>query len=205
MKKTLLFIGILIFLSCISYIIFVEAIPFLDYDEALLVGEEKYLEFLWLVDGAFDTKEQPYIVNGKELKEENKTFKCIYKNNKKSCIAKNFKETFDNLFSHTISYEKVYSDGVSFSRMNKKEDDYIFTVINTCNISEMPKIQTLEVINIERGKVEYRISFEENMKSGNKSLTRNYNKKFVLVYENKLWKISKAYYHDYCDLDYYIN
>ena len=47
-------------------------------DDALSIGEQKYLEFLWLVDGAFnDAKYKETIaVNDITIQDENKKFSC---------------------------------------------------------------------------------------------------------------------------------
>ena len=55
-----------------------------------------------------------------------------------------------------------------------------------------------EVDNKKIGK--YKITYTVSFKNGN----REYLKPFILIYENGVWKISSAYYHDICELDYYI-
>ncbi len=76
--------------------------------KALDIGINKYLEFLWIVDGAFNKDNEDYLVNGISLSNDNKLFKCTY-NNKKSneCLGDNFEEAFNNLFASNISNNNV--------------------------------------------------------------------------------------------------
>lgn len=204
MKKLLCFIGIIIFLSIISYVLFVQSVPLLDEMEAIEVGREKYLEFLWMVDGAFYSDIEEYSVNGQTLSDDNKTFTCDYGKDKNSCVGRDFIKNFDNLFAHNIIYDKVYGDNTSFSWYKKVNDDYLFSLIKTCSSRRMPKKQNIEIFEITRGKVIYHVTFSERIEVLNKVFNRKYLKEFVLVYEKGKWKISNAYYRDNCGLDYYI-
>ena len=196
MKKILLILLVIV-LGVIG-ILYYNRKPILTMDEALILGEEKYLTFLWMVDGAFNDERIGYSfkVNNHDLKEENKTFKCVYQKDKKSCISKNLEEEFKKTFSSSLTYKDVYSDGVSNSWYERKNNRDIFTNDNNCNTNRMNEIQKIEVSKIDPGKIKYTVSF----KNGN----REYLKPFILIYENGVWKISSAYYHDLCGMDYNI-
>ena len=66
----------------------------------------------------------------------------------------------------------------------------------------MGRLHHLKIESIERNKIVYQVSFEDE--SIGKVIGRTYEKTFVLVNENRTWKISKAYYHDSCHMDYNI-
>ena len=131
MKKILFFIVNLIGLSIILYVIFTKA----DFDnfnsnELLEIGEEKYLEFLWMTDGVFN-KEKSNVenkVNGKIISDDKKVFTCEYKNN--VCISSNFVDEFQNLFANNIKYDKVYGDGLTYTWVEYKNDKYYFEYPN---------------------------------------------------------------------------
>lgn len=202
MKKILLFILCIIVLATFSYVIFVNAgKELLTNDEALALGEEKYLEFLWMVDGAFNDSrfDKSFIVNNKNYNKEY-DFSCTYsKKNKNSCVSKNFTSAFDNIFVSSIKYDDVYSDGISFSWYKKEKDNFIFTNINTCNVKRMSVNHFLSVKKIEKNRITYEVSFfdkEDGLYETHKA--------FILEYDSDKWKIAKAYYHDLCYMDYYI-
>ena len=156
--------------------------------EALKIGEDKYLKFLWMVDGAFNKEE--FVVNNKKLNKEEKVFTCKYKNNE--CISNNFESEFKKLFASNITYEKVYSDGISYSWFNYKNGNYYFNNINSCNVNRMSLNQEIKVIKIEDKKIVYEITID------------NRKRDFILVYEDNDWKISTAFYHDLCGMKYFI-
>ena len=202
MKK--LYVGILIImlLSALSFTILTSADKsLLSKDEALIVGEEKYLTFLWMVDGAFNDKryEYSFMVNGKELGDDKKIFTCDYpKNNKKTCLSKNFESSFHKVFASNVTYDDVYSDKVSFSWYEKKDNEYKFTNMNSCNAYRMGKEHNLNVISIAKRKLFFRVTFKDDRNN------RVFDKMFILNYEDNDWKVSKAYYHDPCYMDYNI-
>ena len=64
MKKIFIPSIILILLGIIMFVIFTKADNIiLSKEEALKIGEEKYLKFLWMVDGVFNTDEVLIIKN----------------------------------------------------------------------------------------------------------------------------------------------
>lgn len=200
MKKLWIFLGIIIVLSIISFFIFTDAKGLMmSNNEALRIGEEKYLEFLWMVDGAFNDSryKESFIINGKETN-YNKDFTCTYsKGNNKTCFSDNFEESFKNLFVSSIKYDDVYSDGVSFAWYEKTSNGYKFTNMNTCNVKRMSKEQKVKVIGVKNDELSFEIEYEKN---------ESYilHKLFVLKFEDGKWKVSNAYYHDLCHMDYEI-
>ena len=175
--------------------------------EALELGEDKYLRFLWMVDGAFNDYryDGTFEVNGKKLTDKYKIMSCIYPaNNQKKCVSDNFEKPFRDLFISNISFGDVYSDGLSFFWYEKIDDKYYFSNINTCNASRMSLKHTLTVEKISKNEIVYSIKFVDNVLSGDFKGNNTYSKPFILSLENEKWKISKAYYHDPCYMDYNI-
>jgi hypothetical protein len=185
MKKQGLLIIVLMFLSVIMFLLFTKAA---NNDDLLKLCEEKYLNFLWMVDGAFNKAE--FVVNNKKLNSKDKVFTCKYQNNE--CIGNNFESEFKKLFARNITYEKVYSDGISYSWINYKNGKYYFNNINTCNVNRMSLNQKLDVTKIEDKKIVYEITID------------NRKRDFVLIYEEDDWKINTAFYHDLCGMKYFI-
>lgn len=182
-----------------SFVHLVSADPLLSASEALAIGENAYLKFLWMVDGAFNDQRFNYSfkVNNKMLGKEDKKFKCKY-TNLINCVSNNFEKEFDILFASKVDYDEVYGDGVLHTWYEKKNNEYIFKNINTCNYQRMSENHKLSVLKIERGKITYKITFDNN----------NYIKRekiFVINYEDGKWKIARAYYHDLCGIDYNID
>ena len=196
MKK--LWFLIIVIIAVIGFICYQSRMPILNNKEALKIGEDKYLSFLWMVDGAFNDERlgRTYTVNNKKIDDNNKTFKCVYDKNKKKCVSDNFEKEFAKLFSKALLPKNVYSDSVSNSWYMKKDNEDVFMNIDTCNINRMSENHELKVNKIERSKITYQISFKEKDKE--------FNKLFVLVYEDGDWKIRNAYYHDLCGMDYNI-
>ena len=161
--------------------------------EATRIGEEKYLLFLWMVDGAFnnDRYNEEYIVNDKKLDNKNKIFTCKYID-KIECIGNNFESEFKKLFSRNINYDKVYSDNQIYSWLSIKDNKYYFNNINTCNINRMSINQRLMVKSISEEKIVYEINIDNRIRD------------FILIYEDNDWKISNAFYHDLCGMKYFI-
>jgi len=195
MKKIVGLIGI-VCLAILLFVIFVKADDtIISKEEALKIGEEKYLEFLWMVDGAFNNERfnGEFIVNEKKL--DNYSFDCVYNNKKDSCISKNFEESFNKLFVKRIRPQDVYGDGITFSWYTKIKDGYEFNNTSNCSVKRMGLNQSINIKEIYENKIEYLVYFDD--------LTVD--KLFVLEKENGEWKISQAYYHDLCKLDYYIH
>ena len=196
----------LIFLLVIVLVVILKEmfwLPLLTEEEALEVGVNKYLDFLWMVDGVFNNNDLHYTVNGKEQGEENKIVTCknnVSKDNK--CVISEFESSFKNLFAHNIDYCKVYGGEMSILSISINNNEYTFKNVSSCNQYKMGKNHHLEVNSIERNKIVYRIIFQDE--SVGKVIGRDYEKFFVLVNENHTWKISKAFYHDACHMDYNI-
>ena len=200
MKKIPILVICSIILAILLFVVFTKANPsLLTEKEALEIGEEKYLEFLWMVDGAFNNGrlDGEFVVNGKILDDNSKKFTCNYKNkNNNSCVGNNFEEEFNHLFSSNISYNNVYGD-VSSTWVKYENEKYVFNYINTCSISRMKLEQTLILDSINKDTLIFNVKMLNDV---NKVKT----KLFVLVLEDDEWKISKAYYHDVCEIDYYV-
>jgi hypothetical protein len=170
-------------------------------DEALKIGEEKYLKFLWIVDGAFNSGrlDNDFKVNNKSLDAEEKIFTCKYKDKKsKECTGNNFEEEFSKIFSSRIRYDDVYSDGITYAWYKYENGKYIFNDIDNCSINRMGLDHQIKVIKIKSDRIIYEVSFKNENKET--TITRD----FILVLEDNEWKIEKAYYYDLCELEYNI-
>ena len=169
-------------------------------DEILKIGEEKYLEFLWMVDGAFnsDKLKEDFVVNGKSLPKENRVFTCEYKKKSNECIGNNFEKEFNKLFASNIYYEDVYSDGIMYKWHIYEDGKHVFNVIDSCSVNRMGLDHKLSVNNVKDNEITYNVSFKNN------NTDKEINKTFVLIFENNEWKVSKAYYYDLCEIKYYI-
>ncbi len=195
----------IIFLISLSIVLYVSLISAREKEiselEALEIGEEKYLQFLWMVDGAFNSErlKEEMVVNGKTLKQEDKVFTCQYPSKKSNeCIGNNFDDEFKKLFSKDINFEKVYSDGFIYSWITIKNGQYVFDSLNNCSINRMGNNQELKVVSISNLKLVYEVSFINRQNS-------HINKReFVLSKEDGKWKISSAFYHDLCGMWYTI-
>lgn len=203
-KRKLGIILIIVLFLSIGLIVFnlYHGTPTLITDEeALKIGEEKYQQFLWIIDGVFNSSryKENYFVNGKEIQEENKLIVCKYLN-KKSCVVDNFEKEFASLFARSIRIDNVYGDGLSFRWYEENNHHYTFTNMNTCSISRMGLYHKLEVVEIKDDKIVYQVSFNDVINNDERLLK----KKFILIQEDNNWKISKAYYHDLCHMDYFI-
>ena len=200
-KFFLRFMIVVTSLAIVSIIIYVLLNPMLNYEEALMLGEEKYLDFLWMVDGAFNDEKyhESFSVNGKTM--VNSKFTCKYTlKNKNLCISDNFPDTYKELFNSKIHYDTVYGDGTSYNWYEEKDGKYIFNNVNNCSNGRMNTKQFLEPLLIERNKITYKITFEDN----DFHTSRTMEKIFVLKRENRVWKVFFAYYHDPCYMDYNI-
>lgn len=201
MKKTLILICSLLVISILLFVILTKAEDKISEKDALAIGEEKYLEFLWMVDGAFNSEklDGDFVVNGKILSDANKIFTCTYKNkNDDNCVGNNFESEFKKLFADNITYNDVYSDDDFYTWIKYENGKYIFHNLDNCNVTRMNLEQTITLESISNDKLVFFVIHE------NKSQTKIRKKDFVLIKENDDWKVSKAYYHDICELDYYI-
>ena len=177
-----------------------------DANDELSIGERKYLEFLWMVDGAFNYERynhEDFVVNGKKL-ESHSNFSCEYDSLKKTCRGINFEENYNKLFAKNVKLDNVYGDGLVGKWYEKMDNDYFFTNINNCDAGRMNTRQTLNVVSSSDKKMTYKAIFEEELKSGVFKGHHRFENDFVLVYENGDWKVSEAYFHDPCYMDYYI-
>jgi len=202
MKKILMLLLSTIFISIVMSVIFIKASDkVLSFDEAMEIGEEKYLQFLWMVDGAFNNNrlKEEFIVNERKMEEEDKIFTCKYKESKSlECVGNNFESEFEKLFSHNIKYEKVYSDEAIYSWISFKDGKYFFNNLNSCSINRMGNEHKLKVVEIMSDKIVYEVSF---LNRRNNILNK---RDFVLILENGKWKISSAFYYDLCGMWYTI-
>ena len=199
MKNRVYLMIILIFLAIVSFAIITKSDNNeFDKEEILKIGEEKYLQFLWMVDGAFNNERMndEYEVNGKKMDENNKVFTCKYKKNSNTCMANNFEEEFRKLFASRILYDNVYGDNLTFSWIKYEKGKYYFTNPNNCNTKRMSLIHNLEIKSVDGEKIVFNASF-----MGNRVTLK---REFILIKEDNIWKISKAFYRDLCEMDYYI-
>ncbi len=202
MKKLFTPIVLLLITAFISFVVLmVKGDNILTKEQAIKIGEEKYLMFLWMVDGAYNSSRfnEDFMVNGKTISKENVQFTCEYKSKKdKECVGNNFESEFKNLFSKKINYEKVYSDGAIYSWISRKDNNYVFNNVDTCNINRMGINHELKVTSISLDKIEYEVTFDNRKTNG-------LNKRdFILVKEDNEWKVSNAFYYDLCGLKYFI-
>ena len=201
MKKQGILILSILFICILLFILFTKADNnSLSKEKALEIGEDKYLKFLWMVDGAFNDKRMngEYIVNGKKLDKNNITFTCNYsKNNNETCVGSNFIEEFNNLFKEELKYEDVYGDKLTYTWIKYEKDKYYFTNPKNCSVNRMNLEQKLSVKEITNDKIVYNISYQ-----GSYNHINNYN--FILIKEDNDWKIDEAYYIDLCEMEYHI-
>ena len=201
MKRIIVPVIFLIGLSIILFVVFTKASINMTYEEALKIGEEKYLKFLWMVDGAFNSERMngDFTVNGKILDEKDKLFTCKYqKKNKNECIGNNFEEEFLSLFSSKLKYDNIYSDGNIYKWYKYEHGKYIFNNINNCSVNRMELNHQMKVNMINKDEILFVVGFN------NDQMKYESEKEFILVLEDNEWKISKAFYHDLCGMKYYI-
>lgn len=200
MKKIYIPIVILLFLGILAFVVFTKADEIIPSKEkAIEIGEEKYLKFLWMVDGAFnsDRIDGDFSVNGKTLSSEKKIFKCVY-NKSKECIGENFEIEFSKLFSKKIDYDLVYGDNMIYKWYSYENGKYKFNNLDNCSINRMPLEQNLELVKIDNNKIIYKVWFN------NRQTNKINEQDFILVYEDNEWKIDTSYYYDMCNIRYSI-
>lgn len=184
-----------------------EGTPFVpDSDNALSLGEGKYLEFLWIVDGAFNDSrfKESIKVNGKVMNDSDKKFVCNYEEGSDECLSKNFEEAFASVFASNLKYDDIYGDGLAYRWYTKAGDDYFFKNINTCNGERMSTDQKLELVEETKDKITYKVSYTDKIAFGIFKGDHPTEKDFVLVKEGSNWKVSSAFYHDPCYQSYNI-
>ena len=185
MKRQWLLILIVLCMCVTLFTIFTKADNNYNEKEILSIGEEKYLKFLWIVDGAFNETRMDgeYTVNGKKLNDLDKIFKCNYpKKNKETCVGENFQEEFDKIFSNSIRYDDVYGDKLTYNWFKYENGKYYFTNPNNCRINRMNLGQKISIKEVNDDKIVYNITYESNYNHVN-------NSDFVLIKENNNWKI----------------
>ena len=202
MKKQGLLIMFILCLSIISFLFIIKASDTkLNNRDLLSIGEEKYLKFLWMVDGAFNNQmlKEEFTVNGKKINNKDLKFSCNYKkNNKNTCEGNNFLEEFYNLFSSSIKYDHVYGDGLTYSWIKNDNNKFYFTNPNDCNIKRMGLNHILSIKEITDNELVFNVNYDNSI------YKHTYNCDFVLIYENNDWKIKEAYYYDLCGMEYHI-
>ena len=202
MKKTL---APIVFLACfaiLSFLILTKANgKLLSNEEAIKLGEEKYLKFLWMIDGAFNSERmgEDFIVNGNSLAKDDKIFTCKFKKkDSNECIGNNFPEEFANLFSKNITYGDVYSDGAMDYKLSYVDEEYIFNIMDGCGFNRMDNRHEISVVEVKDDSIIYKVLFR------NKETNIMNKRDFILSLEDNEWKISKAFYYDLCGTKYYI-
>lgn len=200
MKKIYIPIVILLFLGILAFVVFTKADEIiLSKEKVIEIGEEKYLKFLWMVDGAFNSDRiyGDFSVNGKTLSNEEKVFKCVY-NKSKECIGENFEIEFSKLFSSKINYDLVYSDNLIYKWYSYENGIYKFNNLDNCSINRMSPEQNLELVKKDNNKIIYKVWFN------NRQTNKINEQDFILVYEDNEWKIDTAFYYDMCGMKYSI-
>lgn len=178
-----------------------------DTKDPLSIGETKYLEFLWMVDGAFNYErynKEDFKVNGKTL-ERKPDFTCTYDKEMKTCVGHNFEEAYNKLFAKSVNINRVYGDGAAIRWYEKIDGVYTFTNVNSCDAGRMSTNQQLEITESDKDKIICKVTFDEELKSGIYKGKHHFDKEFVLVKENDTWKVSKAYYHNPCYMEHNVN
>ena len=64
--------------------------------------------------------------------------------------------------------------------------------------------QKLVLKDSNKDKMVYQVTYDEELKTGIYKGKHHFDKEFVLVLENDTWKVSEAYYHDPCYMEYNI-
>ena len=201
MQKQNMLILVLLFISIIVYIVYTKASASnISEEYAIKIGEEKYLKFLWIVDGAFNEERMggEYSVNGKKLDKSDKSFSWKKKKkNKDTCVNKNFYEEFRKLFTNNIRYDYVYGDGMTYSWIKYENDKYYFTNPNNCSTNRMGLEHKLTIREIHDDKIVYNVTYDSHH-------NHPYSNEFVLINDKDEWKISEATYYDLCEMEYHI-
>ena len=64
--------------------------------------------------------------------------------------------------------------------------------------------QILELVEKTDNKLTFKVIYVDDIKAGIYKGIHDVSRDFVLIKEDNSWKVSKAYYHDPCFMDYYI-
>ncbi len=170
-----------------------------DTDE-IKIGINKYLEFLWMVDGAFDTSKNKFEVNGEKINDL--SFKCEYRGTNDKCYGVDFEENYNRIFSKQVSINRVYGDGVSLKWYEKVGNDYVFYPPKSCTVKRMNLKQSIILKEKTSKELKFLVYYNETVDSGFFKGNHQYEKEFVLVKEDGSWKVRKAYYHNPCYIEY---
>ena len=188
--KLLIIIGIVLIIAIIIFIVVRnnnerKKLYVIDANDELSIGEKRYLEFLWMVDGAFNYQRynnEDFYINDRKL-EKNPDFTCKYDDEKKTCVGSKFEENYKKIFASGVKMEGVYGDGLAIRWYEQNADGYKFTNVNTCGVGgRMSTKQKLSVVEANKDKMVYKVTFDEKGE----------------------WKVSEAYYHDPCHMEYLI-
>ena len=208
--KKIIIISVIIILALVTILLFKNNgskssnIKYVqDTKDELSISEKKYLEFLWMVDGAFNNQRynnEDFKVNGKQL-ERKPDFTCTYDKKMKKCTGYNFEATFKKIFSKSVNINRVYGDGLAIRWYDKVDGVYTFTNVNSCDAGRMSLDQHLEVVESSKDKIICKVTYDEELKSGILKGKHHFDKEFVLVKEDNDWKVSRAYFHNPCYME----
>ena len=191
----------------ISLIIFVLSIfTFLRFkglsiDDAISLGENKFLEFTWITYGAFNDDEN-ITINGKRLNDSHKIITCEAINGK--CFVRDFEQVYHRLFSKKVEMKKVYGDKFSFNWYEVIDNQYYFNYPKNCSIHSVIKDFSLKLVSNTFNKIVYEIEYLDEGISHDQE-KRKAVKQFILVKEDNDWKIAEAFYRDVCMMSYNIS
>lgn len=200
MKKIIVIITVIFLLIIGSFLFFRKNANLLSNDEALLIGENKYREFLWMTDGAFNDIRYGGVieVNNNPILDNEKLITCNYISNKR-CVTDNFIENYKYLFSKDIPLDIVYGDMLTYKWFYIENDKYYFENPNICENRRMNISHTLEVKEIKTNQITYLATFQDAFSD------KIYKKDFILKLEDDEWKVYKGFYKDPCSMDYNID
>lgn len=214
MKKKLIIIifGIILLILLSIIFVFHNNYPKIKTrEDALILGEEKLSLFLHLVDGQGKITEET-LTSTKEISINNhisltkekleKKFVCSYEKEEQryysNCYAKNLEKYFKKLFVSDITYDEVFG----INNYLLENDKYYLNYTHICSDTPSMKNFSLEVKEIKDDKITY--IFKYDLVSLG-VYSKNYSNDFVLVKENREWKISKVSYSIPCEKEININ
>ncbi len=176
-----------------------------EINDELKIGIIKYLEFLQMIDGAFNDQRynnESFVVNGVKLK--NTTFECEYRDNKETCYGKNFEDNLKKLFSKNIDINRIYGDGVAIKWYEKREDGYVFTNLNNCDVGRMDINHYLVLKEKTDDKLVFKVQFKDKIEEGSFKGEHVFKEDFILIKEDGDWKVARGFYHNPCYMEYIV-